>query len=395
MKTLNQLRKFIQGKANSAEKMSLLWKLALFIVSNLITLLMIGFFGIMLIILFTAGSSNNNSDFEGGGIPLPESVLRWKNDVDRIANKNGVSQYVDILLGIIMVESRGEDLDIMQSSESAGLGPNGFDDPIDSLEQGIKYFATNAKMAESQGVDIWAAVQGYNFGSGYISYVAENGKTHSTSIAENFSRDVVSKQLGNTSGSTYSYVNAVSVADGRTYLYLNGGNFHYVGLVKQYLSSQQGGNGNVGNGEYRIPFDGTPVITSPYSNRISPITGQPEFHLGQDFAQPAGTKILASMGGKVVLAEYHNSYGNYVLLQHSNGTWTAYAHNSQLLVKVGQTVSQGDVLAIIGTTGDSTGIHTHFEIRKSMFGDHVDPAPYLKLQSLLFMFVLRRRKFNE
>lgn len=395
MKTLNQLRKFIQGKANSADKMSLLWKLALFIISHVITLLVVGLFGIVLLILFTSGSSNNPSDdFQGGGLPLPESVLRWKPNVEKIASKNGVSQYVDILLAIIMVESRGEGLDIMQSGESANLGQNGFDSPIDSMEQGIKFFATNAKMAESQGVDIWSAVQSYNMGGGYISYVAENGKTHTTSLAVNFSRDVVSKQLGNMTGETYPYVNAVSLADGRTYLYKNGGNFHYVGLVKQYLSGQQGGNGNVGNGEYRIPFDGTPIVTSPYSDRISPITGQPEFHLGQDFGQPAGTKILASMGGKVVLAEYHYSYGNYVLLQHDNGTWTAYAHNSQLLVKVGQTVSQGDVLAIIGTTGDSRGVHCHFEIRKSMFGDHVDPAPYLKLQSLLFMFVLRRRKLS-
>lgn len=228
-------------------------------------------------------------------------------------------------------------------------------------------------------IDVWAAVQSYNLGGGYIFYVEKNGKKHTTSVAESFSRDVVSKQLGNTTGAKYTYINDVSIADGRTYLYLNGGNFHYVGLVKQYVPSENNGNGNVGNGEYRIPFNGTPIVTSPYSNRVSPITGLPEFHLGQDFAQPAGTKILASMSGKVVLAEYHNSYGNYVILQHKNGTWTAYAHNSQLLVKVGQQVSQGDVLAIIGTTGDSTGIHTHFEIRKSMFGDHVDPAPYLKL----------------
>ncbi|WP_462258894.1 lysozyme family protein [Vagococcus teuberi] len=382
MKTLNQLQKLLRGKANSADKFSLLWKVALFIVSNLIVLLGIVMVGVIFLILFTSGStSTDESDnVGGGGLPLPESVLRWKNDVSRIASKNDVSKYVDILLGIIMVESGGNGLDIMQSSESAGMGPNGFTNPIDSLEQGIKYFATNVKLAEAQGSDVWVAVQAYNFGSGYISYAGKNGKTHSTNLAEAFSRDVVSKSLGNTSGAKYNYVNAVSLADGRTYLYLNGGNFHYVGLVKQYLPTAQGGsNGNVGSGEYRIPFDGTPVVTSPFANRVSPITGQAEYHLGQDFAQPAGTKILASMAGKVVVAEYHYSYGNYIVLQHNNGTWTAYAHQSQLIAKVGQTVSQGDVLGIIGTTGDSTGIHLHFEIRKSMFGDHVDPAPYLKL----------------
>lgn len=376
MKTLNRLRKLFLGKATTSDKLSLLWSFLAFIVSNLLVVGSMFIALLAVIVIFTGSASSTEYESSGGGQSLPESVTRWKPDVTKLAKENGVEDHVDILLGIIMVESRGEGLDIMQSSESAGMGPNGFDDPMDSLKQGIKYFAKNVELAKKNDADIWSAVQAYNFGSGYISYVGKNGGTHTTSIAEDFSKKVVAPQLGNSAGRTYTYINAVSQADGRTYLYLNGGNFHYVGLVKQYLPSN---NGNIGNGKYRIPFDGEPNITSGFVIRISPITGEVEQHLGQDFAQPVGTKILASMGGKVVISEFHNSYGNYVVIEHSNGTWTAYAHHSKLLVKVGDVVSQGDPVGIIGTTGDSTGIHSHFEIRRSLFGDHEDPAPHLGL----------------
>lgn len=388
MRILKNLQKLFQGKASAGEKFSLIWQLGAFFISNFIACL-IGISVVVFFVIFIGGTSSSSSSGEefGEATGLPESVMRWKDDVTRIAQKNDISEYVSIILAIIMVESRGEGLDIMQSSESAGLGQNGFGSPIDSMEQGIKFFANNLKLAKKSGADKWTAVQAYNFGSDYINYVGKNGGKHSTSVAEDFSRDVVSKQLGNMSGLTYSYVNAVSQKEGRTYLYLNGGNFHYTGLVQQYLVKQT--NGNVGTGDYRIPFDGTPVITSPFSFRFHPKTGQPENHKGQDFGQPAGTKILASMAGKVIVSEFNTGgYGNLVVLEHQNGTWTAYAHQSELLVKVGDVVNQGDPLGIIGTTGDSTGIHLHFELRKSPFGDHVDPAPYLKLKQLLYCFAL-------
>lgn len=211
------------------------------------TLLLVSVGSFLAIFFFLLSPSQKQTETNTGDTAqnLPESVMRWKPQVEKIAKKNQVSEYVDILLAIIMVESRGEGLDIMQSAESAGLGPNGYTDPIKSLEQGISYFAKNIEIATSLGVDKWGAVGGYNFGSGYINFVSNNGKKHSTDVAEKFSKTVVAPSLGNRNALTYPYVNDVSKKDGRTYLYLNGGNFFYVDLVKQYITTSGKSNSNM------------------------------------------------------------------------------------------------------------------------------------------------------
>lgn len=195
-------------------------------------------------LLFSGGSLDDDSLTTTQN--LPESVLRWKPQVTSIANKNKIPEYTDTILGIIMVESGGNSLDLMQSSESAGLPPNSLLSPTASLEQGIKFFATLVNEAKQKKVDNWTPVQAYNFGGNYIDFVSRNGKKHSTTIAEKYSKTVVAPSLGNNIGATYSYKNAVSLEDGRTYLYMNGGNFHYVGLVKQFVVSS---SGNLGTGK--------------------------------------------------------------------------------------------------------------------------------------------------
>lgn len=135
------------------------------------------------------------------------------------------------------------------------------------------------------------------------------------------------------------------------------------------------------------PAQAAPITTSDY---VVPVVGPVSspfgprdggFHHGIDFAVIEGTKVLASKSGTVHDAGYMgNIVGNVVELDHPDGTQTMYAHNSQVLVIVGQPVKQGEVIALSGNTGRSTGPHVHFEIRFDQGRRSVDPAPYLNLK---------------
>ena len=104
-------------------------------------------------------------------------------------------------------------------------------------------------------------------------------------------------------------------------------------------------------------------ISSYFGKRISPITGKEEHHNGIDIPADYGMNVYAALAGTVIIAEYHKSYGNYIIIQHDDGKTTFYAHNSTLLKKVGDEVLQGEAIAKVGSTGDSTGNHLHFEIQ--------------------------------
>lgn len=104
--------------------------------------------------------------------------------------------------------------------------------------------------------------------------------------------------------------------------------------------------------------------TSPYGPRISPITGSPhEVHTGQDYGAGCGTEVMSSAEGTVVLAGWHpNGGGNRVEVQHANGLMTTYNHLAGSVVSTGQTVQRGQIIAMVGSTGASTGCHLHFEV---------------------------------
>ncbi len=109
------------------------------------------------------------------------------------------------------------------------------------------------------------------------------------------------------------------------------------------------------------------VISSNFGMRESPFSGDPSFHSGVDIAAPLGTKVFASKGGLVAIAQYgHPVYGNYVILQHDNNTHSLYAHLNTLEVSSGDICVKRQVLGTVGTTGMSTGPHLHFEIRIGM-----------------------------
>ena len=125
------------------------------------------------------------------------------------------------------------------------------------------------------------------------------------------------------------------------------------------------------NGYFIWPVRGS--ITSYYGGRY--IFGGYDFHLGLDIACPYGTTIKAADGGTVTYAGWQGSYGQLVVITHDNGMKTYYAHNSSLLVSVGDKVYQGQAIARAGMTGSATGYHCHFEVRVN--GSTVNPLNYL------------------
>lgn len=121
------------------------------------------------------------------------------------------------------------------------------------------------------------------------------------------------------------------------------------------------------------PLDGP--VTSEFGWRTHPIFGTARFHSGLDIGGDYGLPIYAAASGTVIHAGWISGYGNTVIIDHGGGVTTLYGHNDSLNVGVGQTVSQGQVIAMCGSTGNSTGPHCHFEVREN--GEPVSPYNYL------------------
>lgn len=116
-------------------------------------------------------------------------------------------------------------------------------------------------------------------------------------------------------------------------------------------------------------------ISDDYGNRIHPTLGVPQFHNGVDMAAPGGSPILAAADGTVIAASYSSSMGNYIMINHGGGLYTIYMHASAVYVSAGQSVTRGQQIAAVGTTGRSTGNHLHFSVRRN--GSYVSPWSFL------------------
>ena len=141
-------------------------------------------------------------------------------------------------------------------------------------------------------------------------------------------------------------------------------------------AASQGGGGATwvqGTGQLAAPVNAP--ITSDFGWRIHPIYGTRRLHAGTDFGVDEGTPVHAADGGVVVEAGWISGYGYTVIIDHGNGMSTLYAHNSDVAVSPGQTVSKGQVVSYSGNTGGSTGPHLHFEVRIN--GEPTDPMGYL------------------
>lgn len=135
-----------------------------------------------------------------------------------------------------------------------------------------------------------------------------------------------------------------------------------------------------GSGEYILPVGNVP-ITSPFGYRIDPITGiQTEFHKGVDFGAKLGTVIYSAQGGTVkvaVTSGWGGGYGEHVVID-TGDKLDLYGHMSEVFVKVGQHVEQGQAIGEVGQTGSATGPHLHFEVQLSLYGERIDPMPFFE-----------------
>lgn len=129
------------------------------------------------------------------------------------------------------------------------------------------------------------------------------------------------------------------------------------------------------SGPFCMPAPSYTRVSDDYGNRIHPILGVQKFHNGIDFAAPGGSPILAAQSGTVIAAAYSSTMGNYIMINHGGGLITIYMHASALYVSSGQTVTKGQKIAAVGTTGRSTGNHLHFSVRLN--GSYVSPWSYL------------------
>jgi len=142
---------------------------------------------------------------------------------------------------------------------------------------------------------------------------------------------------------------------------------------QRQAAASGGGESVTGSGVLQRPVGGP--ITSGFGVRTHPVFGDLRQHNGIDIGAAHGTSVVAADGGTVITSTYNSSYGNYVVISHGNGMTTLYAHLSSRSVSVGSSVSKGQQIGLIGSTGISTGPHLHFEV--SVGGSRVNPRLYL------------------
>lgn len=153
--------------------------------------------------------------------PMVAEVLAEHDSIDNEA----------LVLAMIYTETKGKQADVMQSSESVTGYANTITDSKESIRKGVEFLGQNLLLAEEEGVDVWTAVQAYNYGTNYISYIAKNGGKNSLELSKTYSREVVAPSLGNTTGKEYIYYHPLALLSGGK-LYVNGGNIYYAKEVR-------------------------------------------------------------------------------------------------------------------------------------------------------------------
>lgn len=145
--------------------------------------------------------------------------------------------------------------------------------------------------------------------------------------------------------------------------------------IEKDIVKLQSINTKYSGGRMEWPVPGKTRVSSPFGYRIHPIFKVKKMHTGIDIPAPTGTNIVAAAPGKVIYSGVRGGYGKVVMIDHGGKIVTLYAHNSSLLVDVGQQVKRGEVVAKAGSTGYSTGPHLHFEVRKD--GQYQDPISWV------------------
>ncbi|WP_434282653.1 lysozyme family protein [Clostridium botulinum] len=185
---------------------------------------------LLLVVILFSEEEDGGHDLSYGGANVSAEVLAHKPMLEKYAREYGIEDYINVLLAIIQVESGGILEDVMQSSESMGLPPNTLSTE-ESIKQGCKYFASLLKSAKEKGCDLNTVIQSYNYGGGFLDYVAKRGKKYTFQLAESFSKT-------QSDGVKVTYSNPIAVQKNRGWRY-NYGNMFYVLQVSEYLTAAQ------------------------------------------------------------------------------------------------------------------------------------------------------------
>ena len=300
---------------------------------------------------------DNSSNY----IPVSEEVEAYTPVIREYARKYDMEEYVELIKAVMMQESGGKGTDPMQSSESGytkkyDRKPGAIKDPEYSIECGIKALKNCLAKAKAQDpLDmerIRLALQGYNFGSGYIDWALSKYGGYTSANALEYSKEQAAKK-GTESYGDPDYVEHVL----RYYPY---GSYSYDIIYN-------------GPGKLGLPIEGMTQanISSHFGGRASPGGIGSTNHQGLDIAFPTGTKILACESGKVTHAGWAGGLGKCVIIDHGAGLQTVYGHMSEVGVAKGQQILRGQVIGKVGSTGNSTGPHLHLGVKVN--GSYVNP----------------------
>lgn len=292
---------------------------------------------------------------------MSEEVEQYSPLISKYAKEYGISEYTELIKAVMMQESGGRGSDPMQASE-CGYNtkypnrPGAITDPEYSIKCGVQMLASVLKAAgcksPSDMEHIKLALQGYNFGGGYITWALEKHGGYSKANAVEFSK-IQAKKTGMSAYGDPDYVEHVL----RYYPF---GNPSY-GIV------------NTGPGKLGLPIQNMKKgnITSPFGHRSSPGGIGSTNHKGLDIAFPTGTHVLACEAGKVEVAGWNGGFGKCIIISHGGGLKTVYGHLSRINVTKGQAIVRGQFIGEVGSTGDSTGPHLHIGVMVN--GQYVDP----------------------
>lgn len=293
--------------------------------------------------------------------PVSAEVEAYTPVIQMYCDKYGIPEYTELIKAVMMQESGGKGKDPMQAAEGPfnkkyPHKPNGIKDPEYSIECGVQELKSCLDAAGSvnaMDIDhIKLALQGYNFGNGYITWAKKNYGGYSKANAIEFSQKQAKKKGWDSYGDI-SYVEHVL----RYYPY---GNYSY---DVEYT----------GTGKLGLPIKGmtSKNITSHFGPRSSPGGIGSTNHQGLDIGFPTGTHVLACEKGTVATAGWGGGLGNCIIIDHDKGLQTVYGHLSAIKVKTGQKVARGQYIGNVGSTGNSTGPHLHLGIKVN--GSYVNP----------------------
>lgn len=202
----------------------------------------------------------------------------------------------------------------------------------------------------------------------------EDDKKELATIKANQSK--TAKILENTKTVRENYISKLSNSEKEIQAKIDEYNAQFAAINNEILAMVKDGiAAEYIGGELAWPVPGYTRISSKYGMRTHPITGVYKLHTGTDISAPMGANFIAANDGIVTKAGYNGAYGNMVIIDHGGGVSTLYAHGSEILVQLGQTVKRGDPVLKVGSTGYSTGPHAHFEVRLN--GVVTDPMPYI------------------